>query len=54
MRVNPGVSGNVQGTQTEGLKKSDKAAQPDRARQAEQTAKTQKSSSPAQAEISTK
>lgn len=40
MRVNPGVSQNIQGTQTEGLKKSEQTAKPDRARQAEQVAKS--------------
>lgn len=40
MRVNPGLSQNIQGTQTEGLKKSEATAKPDRARQAEVAAKT--------------
>ena len=40
MRVNPGASQNIQGTQTEGLKKTEQAAKPDRARQAEQIAKS--------------
>lgn len=54
MRVNPSVSGNIQGTQTEGLKKSEQAAKPDRAKQLEQMAKTQSSTAPAASEISAK
>ncbi|MBC7384625.1 MAG: flagellar biosynthesis anti-sigma factor FlgM [Cryobacterium sp.] len=54
MRVNPSVSGNVQGTQTEGLKKSEATAKPDRARQVEQMAKNQADAEPAGAEISAK
>lgn len=55
MRVNPSVSSGVQNAQTEGLKKSEQAAKPDRARQVEQMAKNQASAAaPAGAEISAK
>ena len=53
MRVNPGVSQNIQGTATEGLKKSEQAAKPERARQAEEVAKTRGIPNPG-AEISDK
>jgi negative regulator of flagellin synthesis FlgM len=54
MRVNPGVSQNIQGTQTEGLKKSDATAKPDRAKQAEEAAKSRGLPSNPGAEISDK
>jgi len=52
MRVNPGLSQNVHGTQTEGLKKSEATTKPDRARQAEEAAKTRGIPSHPGAEIS--
>ena len=54
MRVNPGASQSIQGGQTEGLKKSEAAAKPERARQGEQVAKSSDSSGSARAEISDK
>jgi negative regulator of flagellin synthesis FlgM len=54
MRVNPNVNPNIQGTKTEGPKKTEQTAQPERARQIEQLAKTKDSSGPARAEISDK
>ena len=53
MRVNPGVSQNIQGTQTEGLKKSEQTTKPDRARATEEVAKTRSAPNPG-AEISDK
>ncbi len=52
MKVNSSVSSNIQGTQTEGLKKTDKSVKADRAGQVEKLAKEQSSSVPAKSEIS--
>ncbi len=54
MRVNPGVSQNIQGTQTEGLKKSEATAKPDKARSIDTATKAADSAAPAKAEISDK
>lgn len=54
MRVNPGANQNIQGTQTEGLKKTDQSAKTERARSIEQLSKSKESVSPAKAEISDK
>jgi negative regulator of flagellin synthesis FlgM len=54
MRVNPNVSQGVQGNQTEGLKKSEQAAKPERARQIEQVSKNKNVEGSARAEISDK
>ncbi len=54
MRVNPNLNPNIQGTQNEGTKKAEQTAQPERARQIEQLAKSKESSAPARAEISDK
>jgi negative regulator of flagellin synthesis FlgM len=52
MRVNPNVNRNIQGSQTEGLKKSEHTRKPDRARQAEEIAKHHGIPSHPSAEIS--
>ena len=52
MKVNSSVSSNVQGTQTESLKKAEKSAKTDRATQIEKLSKEQNSGAPASAEIS--
>lgn len=54
MRVNPGVSQNIQGTQTEALKKSEQTAKPERSRGIDTATKTSESMAPAKAEISDK
>lgn len=54
MRVNPGVSQSIQGSQTEGLKKTEQTAKTDRARTSEGVSKNTESSSPARSEISEK
>jgi negative regulator of flagellin synthesis FlgM len=54
MRVNPGVSQNITGTQTEALKKSESAAKPERSRSIDTGTKTADTTAPAKAEISDK
>lgn len=54
MRVNPGTSPNIQGTQTEGPKKTDAAVKTERARATEKMGKAQESLAPARSEISDK
>jgi len=54
MRVNPSASQNIQGTQTEGLKKTEQTAKPERARPVEKTAPNPASAGAGRAEISDK
>ena len=55
MRVNPGVSPNIQGTQTEGLKKSEQTSKTDRTKSVDTGTKaSETSAAPARAEISDK
>lgn len=54
MKVNSSVSSNIQGTQTESLKKAEKSAKTERASQIEKLSKEQNASAPAAAEISSR